>query len=263
MRIIIGILGILALYAIAVEPYWIRFRRVDVQIPSLPTQFDGFTILHLSDLHGRVGAFLRSSVRHAMEQADVIALTGDLYAVTLRDIRVAAYLNALDRARLFYVSGNHDYRHGLLRTSPWDPGSCLLDNRAIRLARGEAGIWFAGIPDLVKGNPALAVVLNQIDTKEPAILLSHRPDAWIKDGIQRFQLILSGHTHGGQVRFPWIGALVRHNKLPGRYVSGILSEEGHPTLVTSKGLGMSELPVRFLSRPEVLEICLRTAPSIG
>jgi hypothetical protein len=137
-----------------------------------------------------------------------------------------------------------------------------LDNRAVRLARGTAGIWLAGIPDRVKGKPNLAVVLEQINTEETAILLSHRPDAWLKHEAQRFQLILSGHTHGGQVRFPWIGALVRHNKLPGNYVSGILSKEGHPTLVTSKGLGTSELPVRFLSRPEVIQICLRTAPLI-
>ena len=262
MEIVIGILGILALYAVVVEPYWIRLRRVDVEIPELPAQFDGFTILHLSDLHGRVGAFLRPAVRQAMEQADVIAITGDLYAVTLPDASVASHLNALDRGRLFYVSGNHDYRHGVLKTSSWNPASCLLDNRAVHLTRGDAGIWIAGIPDLVKGKPNLAEVLEQIYTEEPAILLSHRPDVWLKEGIQRFQLILSGHTHGGQVRFPWIGALVRHNKLPGNYVSGILSKEGYPTLITSRGLGMSELPVRFLSPPEVLKICLRRAPSI-
>lgn len=256
MWILIGVVGLLGLYALAVEPFWVSLHDLHVDIVDLPAEFEGFTILHLSDLHGRVGAFLRPAVRHALTTCDVVALTGDLYSPTLPRDRLVQHLTTLDSDKLFYVSGNHDYRHGKLFIEPWNPGPALLDNRVVRLTKGEQYIWLAGLPDLVKGRPQLGQVVQGITTQAPAVLLSHRPDVWSMHGVNRFQLILSGHTHGGQVRFPWVGAVLRHNRLPKRYVSGVMVHKGRPTLITSQGLGTSELPIRFMARPEVLRIVL-------
>jgi hypothetical protein len=73
------------------------------------------------------------------------------------------------------------------------------------------------------------------------------------------QLILAGHTHGGQIRLPILGALVRHNHVGGGYVSGRLDKPGGPVLITSRGLGTSELPVRFMARPEIIRVRLKAA----
>ncbi len=255
--ILVGLL-LLGLYGLVVEPHWVSFREVHLTIPELGTDFDGFSILHLSDLHGRVGGFSRPRVREALRTSDLIALTGDLYAPSLDRRRLAGILNTWDRGKLYYVSGNHDYRHGHLDTTPWDPADALLDNRAVCLKRQDSELWIAGIPDLVKGVPKIDQVLNTLPSGARAILLSHRPDGWLLPGTEAFQLVLSGHTHGGQVRIPGYGAVFRHNRVPERYVSGIYQVPGHPVLITSRGLGMSELPVRFMARPEILRIILHT-----
>lgn len=255
--LLLGIL-LLGLYGFLVEPHWVSLRDIHLTLPELDVEFEGFSILHLSDLHGRVGVFSKKQVRQALEACDLIALTGDLYAPTLNRHRLKDVLTTWDRDKLYYVTGNHDYRHGMPDTSPWDPGSSLLDNRAIAIRRHHATLWIAGIPDLGKGTPKLDEVLKLVPPGSVAILLSHRPDGWLLAGTERFQVVLSGHTHGGQVRIPVLGAVFRHNHVPDRFVSGLYQKPGHPILITSRGLGMSELPVRFMARPEILRIILHT-----
>lgn len=255
--LLVGIV-LVGLYGFVVEPHWVSFREVHLTMDGLGDEFEGFSILHLSDLHGRVGVFSRARVRHALEFCDMIALTGDLFSPSIKRERLARILDTWDRDKLYYVSGNHDYRHGHLDTSPWHPDATLMDNRALCLRRNDSALWIAGIPDLVKGTPKLDEVLDAISVDDPAILLSHRPDGWLLSGTERFQLVLSGHTHGGQVRIPGFGAVFRHNHVPDRFVSGVYERPGHPVLITSRGLGMSELPVRFMARPEILRIILHT-----
>ncbi len=258
MWAILGGILLLGLYGFVVEPHWVSLREIHLTISGLDAEFEGFSILHLSDLHGRVGVFSKQSVQNALQSCDMIALTGDLYAPSLDRRRLARIIDTWDRDKLYYVSGNHDYRQGKLDTSPWEPDATLLDNRAVCLTRHDSELWIAGIPDLVKGSPKLDKVLRSVPTGPPAILLSHRPDGWLLPGTERFQLVLSGHTHGGQVRIPGFGAVFRHNHVPDRFVSGLYKRPGHPILITSRGLGMSELPVRFMARPEILHIILHT-----
>jgi hypothetical protein len=246
-------------YSVIVEPQWIQLSRYDIAIPNLPKSFEGFSILHLSDFHGRVGAF--SYLQRNKISADVIVITGDLFSwITLPRKRMAWALDTLQAPNgVFYVSGNHDYHHGKLNIEPWDVDGRLLDNRAISVNRAGDAIWFAGIPDLVKGKPSLASVANQIPDGAIAILLSHRPDAVLLPQSSRFNLILSGHTHGGQVTFGGRWAPVRHTRVGRKYVAGKWMGPGNTILVTSRGLGESELPIRFGSRPEVVQIFLYRA----
>lgn len=253
--VVAGLLG----YALW-EPYRLKVTQHRVVIPDLADEFDGFTILQLSDIHGRVGVFSWRVFLGWLAQADLVAVTGDLYSPTLPRARLARQLSQLHApSGVFFVSGNHDYRRGALHIEPWDVGEELLDNRVARIERKGGRLLIAGIPDLVKGSPQWADLLHTLRaTPGPAILLSHRPDAWLLEGIERVSLILSGHTHGGQVRIPGLGALFRHNHLPSRYVAGRLDRPGHPVLITSQGLGTSEMPVRFLTRPEVIVVRLGT-----
>ncbi|MCY0865122.1 MAG: metallophosphoesterase [Sulfobacillus sp.] len=246
-------------YAVFIEPYWIQASEYQVTIPGLAPEFDGFSLIHLSDLHGRVDVFSHPRFLAWQKACHALAITGDLYSPTRPRRRLVAHLERLAAPEgVFYVSGNHDYRKGRLQVGPWQPGVHLLDNRVVVLRRGRAHLILAGIPDLVKGQPAWDQVRQQLDSwRSPVILLSHRPDAWNLPGIERVQLILAGHTHGGQVALPFWGAPIRHNHVPDRYVAGLKTAPGKPVLITSRGLGTSELPIRFLARPEMIRVILR------
>ncbi|WP_242939530.1 metallophosphoesterase [Sulfobacillus thermosulfidooxidans] len=246
----------LIFYSAVIEPRWIQFTRYDIAIPNLPKSFDGFSILHLSDFHGRVGAF--SFLKKMKITADIVAVTGDLFAwKTLPRSRIA---HALDQLRapegVYFVSGNHDYRNGRLDVTPWNVGERLLDNRVIPLRRGEDTLWLAGIPDLVKGQPDWEKINAEIPQEAAAILLSHRPDAVLTPYASRFGLILSGHTHGGQVTVCGRFIPVRHTHVGKGYAWGKWIGPKGTVLITSRGLGSSELPIRFGARPQIVYIRL-------
>ncbi|MCY0884471.1 MAG: metallophosphoesterase, partial [Firmicutes bacterium] len=198
--------------------------------------------------------------RAALARAHLVALTGDYFTLSLPRAQVAAALATLEAPYgVWAVSGNHDYHRGRLRLEPWRPRAAWLDNRAVAVERGGSRLWLAGIPDLVRGRPRLAEVAAACTGPEPAVLLSHRPDVITRPEAARFALVLAGHTHGGQVTLPGGRALVRHTRLPAPYVAGRL-EHGGTVLITSRGLGTSELPVRLGARPEVVEVRLYSKP---
>lgn len=238
------------------EPEWIRPVTYRVPLPGLPSAFEGFTILHLSDLHGRVGVFASSAFRAWSAVADLVVVTGDLYHPGWPRARLAGQLGRITGQNpVYFVSGNHDYAKGRLHVEPWHPGESLLDNRVVAIRRGEAVLWLAGVPDLIKGKPDLPGVVRAMG-EGPAILLSHRPDGARLAEAPRFGLTLAGHTHGGQVVIPGWGAPLKHNRIGGGYVAGPLALEGGRWLITSRGLGTSELPIRFWCRPELVRIIL-------
>lgn len=256
----VSALGGLAAWSTLIEPFWIRPVTYEVPWAGLDPALDGFTFLHLSDLHGRVEVFSSPLFDRWLAGADAVAVTGDLFAPTLPRRRVVERLVRLSRRiPLFYCSGNHDYRRGSLAIEPWSPGDARLDNRAVKISRNTGHLWLAGLPDLVKGHPLpLSRLATSLPGGEPAVLLCHRPDGALLEGASRFGLILSGHTHGGQVVIPGWGAPVKHNRVGQGYAGGwrMLSES--TVLITSRGLGTSELPVRFCCRPELVRVVLKS-----
>ncbi len=251
--------GLAALLAYAVwEPYWVQGVEYTVSVRDLPPAFENMCILHLSDIHGRVGVFSWRLFTRWLAEADLVAITGDLYSPTRGREPLARELDKLQAPLgVYYVSGNHDYRRGILAVEPWQPGERLLDNRVVTVQKDGQQLLLAGLPDFVKGQPRWNQVKPQLhDRAVPAILLAHRPDAALLPGIERVSLILAGHTHGGQMVIPGYGALFRHNHLPGRYVAGRWQKAGGPVLITSRGIGTSELPLRFWARPQVIRVRL-------
>lgn len=243
-----------AAYGFLVEPFWIRLVEYRVWHPEWPADLAGFTIVHLSDLHGRVQAFRRSDVQRWLANADLIAVTGDLFSPTRPRARLVRCLERLPAERTRFVSGNHDYRRRVLDIAPWDPPPAVrLDNRweAYTSPQGRR-VCLAGIADLGRGRP----VWPAVPASGPAVLLSHRPDAILEPGAAACQLVLAGHTHGGQVALPGIGPILRHSRLRRGQTAGRVRWPDGRTLVVSRGLGTSELPVRFLARPEVVRVVL-------
>ncbi|MHC4662792.1 MAG: metallophosphoesterase [Planctomycetota bacterium] len=259
-----GVLGTGA-YAHWIEPFWVKHHDVEVKIPGLPPSFDGFKIAHVSDLH--CGAGLRGEeVRSVLEEVvarkpDIVAITGDivLNALDAYDIALAEVKFIASKIPTYIVPGNHDYWEGIENYYGGVPktGAVELTNRHVVIARGADKIVLCGLDDLWEGDPDLDKALTGVDRKaQPVVCLLHNPDHYIKVRGSGVDLVLAGHTHGGQVKPPFFRAPVvpiRQKK----YTRGFFREMG-TALYVSVGVGMLT-QIRFNCRPEVAYIILRPA----
>lgn len=261
--------GALTAYAVLIEPRWLEVTRTRVHIRRLPPQLEGLRIALLSDLHVGAGTPFRV-IRHACELAmrerpDLIALTGDFAADDAPGFREV--LDALDgieaRLGVYAVPGNHDYRVGIdkwHREIGAHPTITDLTNMALVREVDGARLCIAGVDDLSQGTPQLEVLPPPAE-RDLTILLAHDPDQAERSrrAYDQVDLILSGHTHGGQVRLPWIGALRNPSEHDDLYEEG-LRRRPWTQVYTSRGVGTVRLPVRFLCRPEVAILELTAAP---
>lgn len=248
----------------------VAVRRYRVAIRALPPAFAGFTILHLSDLHdkefGSAGEELIQLLRQ--ESFDMVALTGDLVTgdrpLLTPALELIAGIQAISGRPVYSVSGNHDWRlergaefNGRLR----EVGVRVLSNSAAPLERGQDRIWIVGVDDPVTFRAHLDQALRGTENLSPRLLLAHSPHPYPEAVRNGLDLMLAGHTHGGQVRLPILGAPF----VPGmgffpRWDYGLYSS-GATTLIVSGGLGESALPLRFNIRPEVSLITLECSPA--
>jgi predicted MPP superfamily phosphohydrolase len=260
--------GALAAYATLVEPRWLQLTRPTINLRRLPRPLEGLRIGLLTDMHAGAGtpfSVIHRACRMIMaERPDLIALTGDFAADDAPNFRrVLAVLSGL-RAPLgvYAVPGNHDYLVGI---DKWhrevrDAGIEDLTNRAVTLDRFGARLCIAGVDDYSNGQPTLAH-LPPADARDLTILLAHDPDQAERSRREEDQidLILSGHTHGGQVRLPFVGALTNPADNDELYEQG-LRRRPWTQVYTSRGIGTVHLPVRFLCRPEVAALELTARP---
>ena len=247
-------------YSLKVEPNWIEVVPIQLSIPSLDRAFDGFKIVQISDLHATKympAERLEKVVRLVNQQhPDAIAITGDIITKNSRfdRERLGAILSQLQSESLtLAVLGNHDHWHeeleGLKQTL-FDSGVVNLDNQVRLVERQGKQLAFAGIDDPYWGEPDLAGAISRLPSGVPAVLLVHEPD-YVETSSQtyRFALQLSGHSHGGQIKLPFLNPLV----LPrgGRKYFAGLNRVADTWAYTNRGLGMTNLPLRFGSRPEI------------
>ncbi|MBK8916071.1 MAG: metallophosphoesterase [Phycisphaerales bacterium] len=263
-------------YAALVEPFWEEWVSVRLDLPGLSPALVGRRILHLSDLHlsspGEEAFALRVAEHCTRRQPDLIVLTGDFVtAGNPADIervgRVAAALRA--RFGVFACLGNHDY-YDYTRTLPRtlrysgiiaDRISAALRGGGVEVLRNAtrviqmdgAALQLVGLEDWMLGRFNADAAFARANEALPTIALSHNPDSIVELCRRPCHWVLSGHTHGGQVRLPWIGAL----RLPlenKRYDAGLFEENGRRMYV-NRGLGHL-MRVRFNCRPEVTEFTL-------
>ena len=245
------------------DVYDLEITRHEVFVPNLPPSFDGYRIVFLTDTH--VASFHRRAFfREVVAQAnafdpDLILLGGD-FVTFERHIPLMAELllsGLAARDGIYAVLGNHDYwanADGVVAAMT-ARGVRFVINRSIALRRGEEMISLAGIDELYRGAPDVDAAFLRTDPHVPCIGLSHHPDIIGLLEHRRVDLLLCGHTHGGQIRFPFFGSVVVPSKHEARYAAGF-HRSGSVLMYVSRGIGAIP-PLRILCKPEVATFTLR------
>ena len=264
----------LSLYSGELERHALTTVRKTVHVANLPTSFHGFTIAQLSDFHYRdfdEPYFIEHAVRQLnLLKPDLVALTGDFitanrvpgsYRTHAADAHECASILAGIACPLRYSTlGNHDTVDTVdvlqaLRLNGLNP----LNNEHLAIDRGGDRLWVAGLADAYFDIPNLTKAIPKRKPSEPLILLGHEPD--FADTVAQYapvDLMLAGHTHGGQVRIPLLPPLF----LPGlgvKYVHGLFSLRGNTQLYVNRGLGTMHLPFRLNCPPELSLLTLQPA----
>ncbi len=208
-------------YGTHIETEWLQTERVTIPVKHLGSSFDGFKIVHMSDFHlhphTQIELIKRAVSTTNSLKPDLIALTGDFVSGQRSSDSEAMFELAPTLSKLnakhgvFAVLGNHEYwtNKNIVLTALKESGLPVLINSGLALNIGQQMLYLAGLDDGWMGHPDLAKAVEKRPGKVPTILLVHEPDfadAFSTDGTVSLQL--SGHSHGGQIRLPGIGALV-------------------------------------------------------
>jgi len=254
-------------YSSRLETQWLQIERVTVPLKHLGSALDGFKVVHMSDFHlyphTQIELVERAVGAANRLNPDLIVLTGD-YVTGYRSsnsetiFELAPVLTKLNaKYGVFTVLGNHEYstNEKVVLSGLKESGLTVLINDGLALSVGQQMLYLAGLDDAWKGNPDLSKALEKRPGSVPTILLVHEPDfadTFSADGTVSLQL--SGHSHGGQIRLPGMGALAlpRHGR---KYDQGLYRVKDM-WVYTTRGIGVIGVPLRFNCRPEITEITL-------
>jgi predicted MPP superfamily phosphohydrolase len=276
--------GAAGVYSSFVTPWSLKLARYTVPIAGLPRALDGLRLVQLTDTHlgPRIPAsFISEAVELALSlKPDVYLLTGDYVHMGTTYIEPAAALfrPLLERRAGFVgtlgVLGNHDHYADapMMSAALAAIGVRMIDNRRLFLdphdrelapiMRTHDALCIAGVGDYLEGVVDIPSALHDVPDAVPRLLLSHNPDVAEHPDLvtprRRIDLMIAGHTHGGQVRLPIIGSPAIPSRFGQKYAHGLINGPACPVLI-SAGVGMSLVPVRVGVRPEVVEITLTTA----
>lgn len=274
-------LGLSGLAAAGVLAYAGEYERHDldvtertVKLARLSPALDGLRIAQFSDIHFEQytePGFVRDVVaRINRQRPDIVVITGDYVSEgplpkpkgAQSSYPCAEILSAIECPQRWCVLGNHDCTVGapIVTDALETHGLPVLANRHVPLERNGARLWIAGVEDPSQQNPDLnlAAPRGLQSAQEPVILLAHEPD--YADQVARYggvDLMLSGHTHGGQVRAPFIGPMYLP-PLGRKYVEGLFHLNNGLQLYVNRGIGAVGVPFRVLCRPELTLITLRS-----
>ena len=251
--------GVGVAYPLFIERYIIVTNTYRIPVPNLPPAFAGLRIVHLTDLHYGFLVplrIIRSVVARANRlQRDLVICTGDYVhkpQTTEQIDTVWPVLSGLTAPLgVFSTLGNHDHWADTARSQYWlDRTGQDLRHRTKVIERDGQRLWFAGAGDLWEDHQELDVLLKDIPDSECRIVLAHNPDTADTAFSRRVDLMVCGHTHGGQVRIPFDGAPV----LPVRnktYSSGLKRSPRGTKVFISRGIGWAIIPIRFNCHPEI------------
>lgn len=273
----VTLLGIIGLgtgglfYSNQIEPSMLTVSRIQIRHRLIPKSFEGKKIVQFSDthlgFHYNLSQLKKVISKINSLQPDLIFFTGDLmdapnqYAERDKIIPLLTALHA--PLGKYCIYGNHDhggYGSDLYKKIMEASGFSLLLNEAapVRLKDGS-GIYIAGIDDAMLGRPDIQAAQKNIPENMFTLLLSHAPD--LADVATHFPIHwqLSGHSHGGQVKIPFLGALVIP-PFAKKYPEGLYSFENQHRLklYVNRGLGTTRLPFRFMAEPEITVFTLKT-----
>ena len=256
----------LSAWGVFVRRRWVQTREVDVIVPGLPAAFHGYRVAQLSDLH--LGGFTPPKWGEGWARMtnaaapDLIAITGDMVSSgTDFHHDIARVIGSLRAADGVYVSmGNHDYFGDgePLVTLLREGGAVVLRNEGRTVTRNGSSLFVAGVDDTWTRRADLRRTLAARDPEVCTLLLAHDPDLFPLAASQGVSLVLSGHTHGGQVALPFFPKLLGLGKLAHRFHLG-LYREGNSSLYVHPGLGTTGPPIRVGVAPEIAILTLRAA----
>lgn len=238
----------------------VAIKQYTIAISNLPKDFEGFTILHLTDLHAKEYGDKQNKLLNLINRQnfDIVALTGDFIDKNNPDVEpTLSLVKGIGDKPVFFVPGNHEWSHDF-KTKPVleEHGVTVLANKNLKYLKRDSHIWIMGVDDPYLHRDKLNQALDGSEDSQPKILLAHAPNVFSSAAQSNIDLVLVGHTHGGQVRLPVIGALVAPGQgfFPkydyGQFTSGLTN------MIINGGLGESLLPIRFYNRPEIVLVKL-------
>lgn len=259
---------ILIIWAFFIEPYMLKVNHLTLESKEL----NDFKIVFVGDFH--VKTYQKKRLIQVVNkinelQPDLVLAAGDF--VNGHDKKnslpiecIASELSKLNAKYGFYtVLGNHDHRYGIYEIKKVfeKNGIIILNNDSKLIKIGKTNLYIAGIDDITEGNPDIVKALK--NAHSPCILLTHSPDIFpfiTKEEnlpyTSRAKITLAGHTHGGQVCLPFVGAIIIPSDYGNKYAKGLIEENGQKLFVT-KGIGTSILPIRFNCAPEIVLVTLK------
>ena len=266
--------ALLAAWVFWWEPHRLLVREVPILLDDWPAPMSGLRIALLTDLH--VGSpfngipRLREIVRRTNERRpDLICLLGDYMKGRIAGTVVTPEEWGPELGKLraplgvFAVLGNHDHWFDPRRVAAalQTAGIHVLQDKAVPLTFRGDEFWLGGVSDYREARHDVRGTLRQVTDDAPIILMTHNPDLF-PETPARVSLLLAGHTHGGQVLFPFLGALIVPSNYGNRYLSGHIVEHGSHLYVAT-GTGMSYLPVRFRVPPTIPILTLESPAHPG
>ena len=273
-----------------IEPQWVEITQHEISIANLPPAFEGFSIVQLTDLHHSSMVtldYLQACFRQVVDlQPDLVVMTGDY--ITYQEKYAQPVAQAIGETIIeagiptYAVLGNHDHWNNdwnddwnndsdadvFPLRNRWKgdglevinaltaEGIKILMNESALLQRGGDRLWLVGCDDLLAGDFDLERALGDLPPAgEPRFLLMHNPQPIESIAHHGFDLVLSGHTHGGQISLPFVPPKVGRKYLAGLFYVGA------SRLYVCRGLGVTGVPIRFMTTPEIA--CFRLARSSG
>lgn len=261
-----GALGLAGSYPIFIERNIVRITRFQIEVDNLPKEFDGFTIVHLTDLHyGFLVSlkFSRNVIRKIIGiPRDLIVCTGDYiherdhkYQI---DTVLPLFKNLHAPSGVLSVLGNHDHWADRDRTLFWlEKFKQNMRHQVRCLVRGTSKLWFIGAGDLWEDHREIDSIAESIPSNECKIVLAHNPDSADTHYKQPIDLFISGHTHGGQVNIPLLGTPVLPVKNKNFSFGLKRAQNGTPVFI-SRGIGWAIYPIRFNCFPEIPVLTLKS-----
>lgn len=268
--VIILFIALMAFWGFLIEPNRLVVHEQSITIDNLPPALDGLRIAVISDIHAGSPFINNKKLRTIVDRTnqlhpDLIVILGDymvgdgwIFRRVEPEVFAPVLKNFSAPLGTYSVLGNHDwwYSGNKVRAGLEQNGIKVLENEAVQIHARGVPLWLVGLADLWTRRQNIDETVAKVPEGQMMIALTHNPDIF-PYVPERVPLLLAGHTHGGQVRFPLIGTVVQSTRFGQRYERGHVFENNHHLFVTT-GIGTSIIPVRFGVTPEIVLLTLRS-----
>lgn len=269
---------VLFLVRLQIDANVIQISRFSLESSKIPKSFDGYKIVHISDLHSKeFGKDNKSLIEKiTQEKPDIVVLTGDMVSANETDYTVFFSLvsELTQKYKVYFIPGNHEQALNLKEKSEIityleDRGVDVLDNEVAIIKSGDEeinlyGLWYSNKyysenDEYILDEELISELIGEAHEDSYNILLSHNPRYFLTYAQWGADLTLSGHVHGGMVRIPFVGAIFSPDEgfFP-KYDAGLYTEESGKSIVVSRGLGSGSRGFRLFNRPDLVVITLHS-----